>query len=501
MGDHDNDEKADKSRSVFSAVESWRKDSMLSSNLVIQSSNIQFGTSGARGLATDFTNNVCAAFTVAFVASLENKTSIKQVALAIDNRPSSPDMARACAAALLQQGIEPVYYGVVPTPALAYVAMQQAIPAIMITGSHIPFDRNGLKFYRPDGEITKADEKAILEANVVFSPVIELPTLQVNETAAKQYIERYTRLFSDSVLQGKRIGIYEHSSAGRDLYHVIFEACGAEVVALGRSDEFVPIDTEAVSDEDKVKAVEWSKTHQLDFIFSTDGDGDRPLLADEQGTWLRGDTLCALCAQDLCIEAIAMPVSCNTMIDGLTGFKQVKRTKIGSPYVIEVLSELSQHATSVAGFEANGGFLLGSDVQLNGQTLKALPTRDAVLPAIVVMASTVGQLANRVAALPTRYTASDRLKEVDKSISQVLIEEGIESPQSLLAKLDMASSTVSDVDTTDGLRLTLSNGDIVHLRPSGNAPELRCYTESDEAAKAEALVGKVLAAIKRIYSI
>ncbi|OOF05236.1 phosphomannomutase [Salinivibrio sp. MA607] len=474
---------------------------MLVSQRIIAKSSIQFGTSGARGLATDFTNNVCAAFTVAFVASLENKTPIKQVALAIDNRPSSPDMAHACAAVLLQQGIEPIYYGVVPTPALAYVAMQQAIPAIMITGSHIPFDRNGLKFYRPDGEITKADEQAILGAQVAFSPVKELPTLQVNETAAKQYIERYTRLFSDSVLQGKRIGIYEHSSAGRDLYRVIFEACGAEVVSLGRSDEFVPIDTEAVSDEDKARAVEWSRDHQLDFIFSTDGDGDRPLLADEQGTWLRGDTLCALCAQDLGIKAIAMPVSCNTMIDGLTGFKQVKRTKIGSPYVIEALSELSQDATSVAGFEANGGFLLGSDVQLNGQTLKALPTRDAVLPAIMVMASTVGKLADRVGALPTRYTASDRLKEVDKSISQVLIEEGIESPQSLLAKFDMASSTVSGVDTTDGLRLTLGNGDIVHLRPSGNAPELRCYTESDEAAKSEALVGKVLAAIKRIYSI
>lgn len=474
---------------------------MLNTQTTILQSGIEFGTSGARGLATDFTNNVCAAFTMAFLVSLENKTPIKQVALAIDNRPSSPDMARACAAALLQQGIEPIYYGVVPTPALAYVAMQKAIPAIMITGSHIPFDRNGLKFYRPDGEITKADEQTILGAQVAFSPVKELPTLQVNETAAKQYIERYTRLFSDSVLQGKRIGIYEHSSAGRDLYRVIFEACGAEVVSLGRSDEFVPIDTEAVSDDDKARAVEWSRDHQLDFIFSTDGDGDRPLLADEQGSWLRGDTLCALCAQDLGIEAIAMPVSCNTMIDNLAGFAQVKRTKIGSPYVIDALSELNQSATSVAGFEANGGFLLGRNIHINNQMLKALPTRDAVLPAIVVMASTVGKLAERVAALPTRYTASDRLKEVDKSISQALIEEGIQSPQSLLAKLDMTNITATYADTTDGLRLTLSNGDIVHLRPSGNAPELRCYTESDEAAKAEALVGKVLAAIKRIYSI
>ena len=57
---------------------------------------------------------------------------------------------------------------------------------------------------------------------------------------------------------------------------------GAEVIALERSDEFVPIDTEAVSDADKAKAKAWSDTHQFDMIFSTDGDGDRPLISDEK---------------------------------------------------------------------------------------------------------------------------------------------------------------------------------------------------------------------------
>lgn len=48
-----------------------------------------------------------------------------------------------------------------PTPALALQAMQMNQPAIMITGSHITFDRNGIKFYRPDGEISESDEAAI----------------------------------------------------------------------------------------------------------------------------------------------------------------------------------------------------------------------------------------------------------------------------------------------------------------------------------------------------
>ncbi|MCT7085273.1 phosphomannomutase, partial [Salmonella enterica subsp. enterica serovar Oranienburg] len=81
----------------------------------------------------------------------------------------------ACAAALQQLGIETIYYGVIPTPALAYRSMQDNIPCIMVTGSHIPFDRNGLKFYRPDGEITKADELAILAAEVEFQTLPPLP--------------------------------------------------------------------------------------------------------------------------------------------------------------------------------------------------------------------------------------------------------------------------------------------------------------------------------------
>lgn len=70
-------------------------------------------------------------------------------------------MAQACAAALLECSIKPIYYGVIPTPALANQAIADGIPAIMVTGSHIPFDRNGLKFYRPDGEISKEMRTAL----------------------------------------------------------------------------------------------------------------------------------------------------------------------------------------------------------------------------------------------------------------------------------------------------------------------------------------------------
>ncbi|MFT6920002.1 MAG: phosphomannomutase [Cognaticolwellia sp.] len=473
--------------------------SNLISSKVIAESGIAFGTSGARGLVTQFTPDVCAAFTVAFIAGMERNFSFNQVAIAIDNRPSSHAMAMACAGALQQLDIDVVYYDVVPTPALAYVAQEDAIPAIMVTGSHIPFDRNGLKFYRPDGEISKADEQVIITEPVEFTELYDLPELTASNRAAEAYITRYTSLFDTRWLSGKRIGIYEHSSAGRDLYYRIFEKFGAEVIALERTDHFVPIDTEAVSAEDTLKAIQWSKEHNLDAIFSTDGDGDRPLMSDENGNWLRGDILGLLSAVALNIEALSVPVSCNTAIELSNKFTHVERTKIGSPYVIAEFANLAEKFKSVAGFEANGGFLLGSDVQVNGRPLKALPTRDAVLPAIMLLAAAGdGVISTLVNALPQRFTHSDRIQNFATDKSHRIIAKGKIAPANLLAQLGFDNIEIKSVDEIDGLRIALADELIVHLRPSGNAPELRCYAEADSYTQAHDCVVRSLKNIQEI---
>ncbi|PMG36171.1 phosphomannomutase [Vibrio breoganii] len=468
---------------------------MFVSNNVIAESGIQFGTSGARGLVEQFTPQACAAFAHAFIHGIKTQFDFGNVAVAIDNRPSSPAMAQATISAIQAMGLEAVYYGVIPTPALAYCAMQDSMPCIMITGSHIPFDRNGIKFYRPDGEITKADEQAILNAEVEFGMPVLQP-LQPSNKAAERYVARYTELFEKNLLAGKRIGIYEHSSAGRDLYQGLFETLGAEVIALERTDEFVPIDTEAVAEVDKAKARVWSKQYNLDFIFSTDGDGDRPLVADENGEWLRGDILGLLCAKEMHIDALVIPVSCNTIIAQSSAFKAVSKTKIGSPYVIAEFDALFAQYAHIAGFEANGGFLLGSDVEINGKMLKALPTRDAVLPALMLLSAAqktgIAQLVND---LPQRFSHSDRIQNFATEKSLAILARGKENPQGIINELGFDESVVA-VDTTDGLRMTLSCGDIVHLRPSGNAPELRCYAESDTMEQASSIVDAVLAKVQ-----
>lgn len=464
---------------------------------IIAKSDIKFGTSGARGLVVDFTLEVCTAFTISFLDAMNKRFEFKKVAVGMDNRPSSPNMASIVCATIEAYGFEVDFYGVLPTPALALQSIKDKVPSIMITGSHIPYDRNGLKFYRPDGEISKEDESNILNnSNQIKLVKSHLP--QKKDNASLNYMNRYTNFFRRKCLMGIKVGIYEHSSAGRDLYPELFKSLGAEVVSLGRSDEFVPIDTEAVAEIDKNRAKDWSKEYNFDAIFSTDGDGDRPLIADENGDWLRGDIVGLLTSYILGIEALAFPVSCNTAIEKSNFFINVRRTRIGSPYVIEAFDHLEAYK-SFAGFEANGGFLLGSTLKQDENILDALPTRDALLPFIVLLSQSVKEeiaLSKLVQDLPQIFTSSDRIQDFPRENSIKLLEIGASNPEALLKNFVLGEFKVVDINDIDGLRITLDNEVVVHLRPSGNAPELRCYIETNSQDFSDNLVKQVLSFIR-----
>lgn len=475
-------------------------DSGMPLSAFVQQSGVAFGTSGARGLVSALTDEVCAAYTLAFIQSMQAKFDFDTLAIAIDLRPSSPRIALACASMAKQLGLNVVYCGPIPTPALALYAQTQAIPGIMVTGSHIPFDRNGLKFYRPDGEISKADEAAMLACVVSAADKI-LPTLpHTDAAAANLYQERYLDLLGRQGLAALRLAIYQHSSVGRDLMVTLFEQLGAEVICLERSDTFVPIDTEAVSAEDRARGVQWAAQHQVDAIISTDGDGDRPLISDEQGQWLRGDIVGLLTSRALGIKQLAVPVSCNTAIEKSGYFERVIRTRIGSPYVIAAMQALSAEGKGhVAGFEANGGFLLGSTLH-HENPLMALPTRDAVLPMVVLLSlvkASAKPLSQWVAELPQRYTASDRLQDFPTEKSKALLALWSANPAMALGALHL-SETLAQVDETDGLRFTLASGRIVHLRPSGNAPEFRCYVEDESPQAAIQLLAGVMSKLATV---
>ena len=482
------------------------------------SSGVKFGTSGARGLADDMTDFVCYVYTRGFLQYLEYTGELKkgstEVAIAGDLRPSTKRIMQAVRRATDDMGYTPVNCGKIPSPAVALYGIANNIPSIMVTGSHIPADRNGIKFNKSSGEILKPDEAGIRRQSVsiddsLFNDAKNFSSSSnghwtLSTTAERMYVRRYLDIFPGDCLKGARIGVYQHSSVGRDIVLEIVKDLGADAVALCRSDTFIPVDTEAMRPEDIELAAKWTTEDSFDAIISTDGDSDRPLIADEKGQWLRGDVAGILCAKYLGADSVSTPISCNSAVEKSGWFKSVNRTRIGSPFVIESMINASKSGfKTVVGYEANGGFLTNSPIQLFGNTLPALPTRDAIILhlCIILLARKENRKLSEITAdLPERYTKSDRLKNFPQEDSKYILDlfnSGIEEKDRAKATdiFGELCGVCSGINRTDGIRMTFDSDEIVHLRPSGNAPEFRCYNEAaaeDRVVKLNSKCMKIL---------
>ncbi|OQX70035.1 MAG: hypothetical protein B6A08_02400 [Sorangiineae bacterium NIC37A_2] len=484
--------------------------SRISIQEISRTSGVKFGTSGARGLVVDMTDRVCAAYTLAFLQSLENESRPgAPLAIGGDLRPSTPRILSAIARAAQSVGREVRYLGLIPSPAVALYGLEERCPTVMVTGSHIPADRNGMKFTTERGEITKADEARILAQQVELSlpfdesgQLPEAPLVEPISTARERYVRRYLEAFPKNCLAGIKLGVYGHSAAGREVLHEIYAGLGAEVERLFDSTEFIPVDTEAIRPEDVALALDVVPKRGLFSLVSTDGDSDRPLTSDEHGRWFRGDISGILTSLYFSADGVSCPVSCNSALE-LSGVSdRVRRTRIGSPFVIEGMQNLlAEGAKRVVGYEANGGFLHVSPLPVpGGGELAPLPTRDPVIVhlAMILLARARGKKLSELSTLlPPRVTASDRDPSFATARSTALIERLTLACSEELAGL-LGLGGLKSRDTTDGLRLTFESGEIVHLRPSGNAPELRVYAEAETEARAQALVRHGLEVARRL---
>ncbi|KAJ5161894.1 hypothetical protein N7492_007286 [Penicillium capsulatum] len=552
--------------------------SSLAANLAYEPRPLKFGTSGRRGLIVDLTQleiytNVLGEirYLQAIPVSEGGIQSGDDFYFAYDLRPSSihyvePNRGGLCQAvvrALTDAGMRPISLGAIPTPALTLFALQRGKGSIMVTGSHIPFDRNGYKLNTSKGELLKKDEqpindsveivrKQILEQAFTESLFNEQGMLRQDSALVapipdgkSEYIQRYLDFFQGDTLEGVKLLVYQHSAVGRDLIVELLQALGAEVVPAGRSETFVPIDTEAIDQAqlDTVQKLSDSTGQNFDAVISTDGDSDRPLLlAPEDGKlhFFSGDLLGMVVAEFLGADAVVVPISTNDAIDRGPLAKVLEpKTKIGSPYVIASMQNAaSRGCRRVLGWEANGGFLTGSDLEVDGRKLAALPTRDAVLPLLCVLfaarkrQTTVPALFK---TLPTRYSRASVIRNFPRPTSAKIVarfsplqpatgtevrgvsyadeitaldanggavttnereNEQISQIRRELQKVfsaDAGFSPVQLTNYTDGVRVLFRNNDVAHIRPSGNADELRIYSVSDSQARAEEICNQAIA--------
>src|SRR5580700_10482631 len=289
----------------------------LRSRLNYEPHELGFGTSGRRGKVVDLTQLEVYLNALAELEYLQllplSEGGIQRgdvFYFASDLRPSSTEfvsqeqgrgeLAQAIVKAISDAGMQAVNLGRIPTPALASFALSRNRGSIMVTGSHIPFERNGYKTNSSRGELLKQQEAPINEqVRKVRKRLYEQPwdqsrfdergmlkgghqSLPVENGAARaEYIERFTNFFAGSSLNGKRLLVYQHSAVGRDLLVEILERLGAQVVKGGRSDTFVPIDTENIDAAQLAviqRLADEASGGPLHAVVSTDGDSDRPLV-------------------------------------------------------------------------------------------------------------------------------------------------------------------------------------------------------------------------------
>ena len=545
----------------------------LVSFLTYEPQELRFGTSGRRGLVIDLTQleiyiNVLGE--LQYLQKLPHSSggieAGEEVYLGYDLRPSSiayvseqggrGEIAQAAVQAIQDAGMHPVNAGKIPTPALAYYALAQQRGSLMVTGSHIPFDRNGYKMNTSKGELLKEHETPINQSvervrQIIYGQTPEkslfntdgrlkaghqtLPAVDPKPIAA--YIKRYVDFFEGQNLEGKKILVYEHSAVGRDILCQLLEQLGATVVRAGRSDHFVPIDTENI-DAGQLQVIQTladkataAKHGPLDAVVSIDGDSDRPLilgvLPSGEVKFFGGDLVGMIVAEYLKADGVVVPISCNDAVDRgkLSGMLEPK-TKIGSPFVIAGMDRaLAKGKHTVCGWEANGGFLLGSDVVRGARRLKALPTRDALLPIFCTLFSAQEQglsVTDLFSQLPKRFSRAALIRNFPKPVSAKMIQlfspadsdakeisfepvngtsSGHPSPEALEIRERLSRfltpgdgfSPISALNYIDGVRAIFENGEVFHIRPSGNADELRVYAVSDKQERSDQIAACAIA--------
>jgi phosphomannomutase len=527
--------------------------------LLYEPVELEFGTSGLRGLVKDITDLEAYVATRAFLLHLLEAGDAQaggSVYVAGDLRPSTSGILTPVCRAIADTGFLPVLLGCIPSPALLLYAMRRRAPSIMITGSHIPFDRNGIKLNRSGGEVRKADEqpiratqkrlreaaydtpvsKSTFDARGALRPTFRNSLPPEVPEAASEYLRRYTEAFPSGILGGKRVLVYQHSAVGRDLLVKTLESLGAYVIPAGRSETFVPVDTEAVNEEMVANIqglVDANGGASLQAVVSTDGDGDRPLvLGVDAGRvcFYPGDILGIVTADYVGAREIAVPISVNDAVDTYFASRGIKpaKTRIGSPYVIAAMTQV--------GWEANGGFLTALPITIpGGRTLDALPSRDAFLPILAVLCASLGagtSLHALFSRLPSRFGKSGLLRKFPRDDALAIVRKlSLQDSSVLEAKLEPPGArqwTITRKDGTkvrpnetdplvqsireicreigryfkpvhgfanvtwmnwlDGVRIGFENGDIAHIRPSGNAPELRLYANAGTPQRADAIV-------------
>jgi phosphoglucosamine mutase len=217
----------------------------------------------------------------------------KRVLIGHDGRQSAGWIGLALTQGLAATEISVLDVGLVPTPGLAFLTRTQPVQAgVMISASHNPSADNGIKMFCEDGTKLSDDaeaEIARLTVDVPFAPSLSV-TPKPRPELVREYEGHLANLFAGLDLSEMKIVVDAAHGAGSHIAQTLLRCFGAEVIAIGCSPDGTNInaDVGALHPEQLSRA---AKDHDAQFGFCLDGDGDRSIFCDENGTIWDGDAV------------------------------------------------------------------------------------------------------------------------------------------------------------------------------------------------------------------
>jgi phosphoglucosamine mutase len=328
---------------------------------------LKFGTDGVRGVALrELTTEYVAALGRAAASVLGSGRWL----VGRDTRESGPALEAAVVAGLAAGGAVPVAVGVLPTPAVAWLAAELGLPAAMITASHNPWRDNGVKIFAAGGlKLTDEVERSIERALDTATPCAPVEPEVVDER------DHYVMHLVDShgSLAGLRVVLDCANGAMSDVAPAVFAALGADVTVIHASPDGRNINDRCGATHTASLARE-VVTRQAHMGLAFDGDGDRVIAVDHLGRVVDGDRLIALAAIQLRETGRLRGDTVVVTVMSNIGFHramaresiEVVTTGVGDRYVLEALD--------AGGFSVGGeqsGHIIYRDVATTGDGLLA----------------------------------------------------------------------------------------------------------------------------------
>jgi phosphoglucosamine mutase len=412
-----------------------------------------FGTDGVRGI-------VGADLTSELVERLGKAATLwsggGRVFVGRDTRASGEELEEAFARGVVAAGGNAVLAGVLPTPAVALLALDLGI---VISASHNPPEYNGVKFFDADGQkLTDAAEEeieALLDADAPGGGRIDRVGI-----ATESYLEHVLERFG-SRLDGLRIVVDCANGAYSGIAPKAFSRLGGDVVAIGDEPDGTNINVSCGATD--LALLSRTVVEQgADLGIAFDGDGDRVLAVDAEGRTIDGDQILAILALHLGVELVAVTQMTNLGFHRLMEERGVRvlTTAVGDRYVLEAL-------------RADGG-VLGGEQSGHVIYLENHVTGDGLAAALLLCGALDGRpLAEAAAVMPKYPQAKENVRVRTKSF-----------PDELRKEIEHINSEL------DGSGRVL-------VRPSGTEPVVRVLVEAENRVEAERLCGKIAALVSR----